>query len=87
MSTMRLRDDGKVIVTKRGRHVPVVGSHVCPDRARFHSGINDASLFTDAEFEFMRAVDRYKREKHRPYPAWSEILGILIGLGYRKSPS
>lgn len=84
MSTMRLRDGGKVIVTKRGRHVPVVGSHGCPDRARYHAGCNDAGLFTDDEREFMLAVEKYKRERHRPFPAASECLAVLVSLGYRK---
>ncbi len=84
MSTMRLRNDGRVIVTKRGKHVPVIGSHGCPDRARYHAGCNDAGLFDDDEREFMLALERFKREKHRPFPACSEVLGVLKSLGYHK---
>jgi hypothetical protein len=40
--------------------------------------------FTTDETEFMLAMDQYKREKDRPFPAWSEVLQVLKGLGYRK---
>jgi hypothetical protein len=36
------------------------------------------------ELEFLKAVDRYKRERHRPHPTWREILKVLVSLGYRK---
>ena len=38
------------------------------------------------EWEFVRAVDRYRREKRRPFPALSELLQVLKSLGYRKGP-
>ena len=34
--------------------------------------------------EFSLAMERYKREHGRPFPAWSEVLHVLLGLGYRK---
>ena len=34
--------------------------------------------------EFIQAVDRYKRKTQKAFPTWSEILGILKSLGYRK---
>lgn len=40
--------------------------------------------YTDDDREFMVAVDRYKRESHRPFPTLSELLEVLRGLGYRK---
>lgn len=40
--------------------------------------------YSDDEIEFMNAMDRYKREKRRPFPSWSEVLAVLVGLGYRK---
>ena len=43
-----------------------------------------AGEYTDAEIEFMLAVDRYKREKHRPFPTCNEILAVVLALGYRK---
>lgn len=40
--------------------------------------------YTPAQIEFMKAMDRYKREAKRPFPAWSEALDVLDALGYRK---
>ncbi len=36
------------------------------------------------QLEFMRALDKYKRDKGRPFPTSSEVLEVLKGLGYRK---
>jgi hypothetical protein len=36
------------------------------------------------EVEFMRAMDKYKRKSGRPFPTWSEVLEVLMSLGYRK---
>lgn len=40
--------------------------------------------YSDDEREFLVAVDRYKREHHRPFPSWQEVFGVLVSLGYRK---
>ncbi len=39
---------------------------------------------TDEQFEFVMAVDRYKRANNRPFPTLTEILEIVKALGYRK---
>lgn len=36
------------------------------------------------EFEFMKAMDDYKRAFGRPFPTWSEVLEVIKSLGYRK---
>ena len=36
------------------------------------------------ETDFMKAMDRYKRDNRRPFPTWSEVLEVLGSLGYRK---
>ena len=36
------------------------------------------------EIEFMQAMDEYKRASGRMFPTCSEILEVLIKLGYRK---
>ena len=36
--------------------------------------------------EFIAAIDAYKREYHRPFPGWSEILFVLKRMGYKKRP-
>jgi hypothetical protein len=40
--------------------------------------------YNDDETEFMKAMDRYKRENRRPFPTWSEVLEVLRSLGYRR---
>ncbi|MEQ9410655.1 MAG: hypothetical protein RIK87_23160 [Fuerstiella sp.] len=40
--------------------------------------------YSGAEVEFMRAMDDYKRKSGRPFPTWSEVLEVLMSLGYRK---
>lgn len=39
---------------------------------------------TDEQFEFIMAVDRYKKENQRPFPTWTEVLEVIKALGYRK---
>ncbi len=36
------------------------------------------------QFEFIMAVDEYKRLNNRPFPTWTEVLEIVKHLGYRK---
>jgi hypothetical protein len=43
--------------------------------------------YTDEEIAFMRAMDQYKRDNRRPFPTWSEVLEVLLSLGYRKVES
>ncbi|MEZ6142341.1 MAG: hypothetical protein R3B84_17420 [Zavarzinella sp.] len=40
--------------------------------------------YNEAEIEFMQAMERYKRENRRPFPTLSEVLEVLVSLGYRK---
>ncbi len=40
--------------------------------------------YSEAEIEFMKAMDDYKRSSGRMFPTCSEILEVLIKLGYRK---
>ena len=35
-------------------------------------------------FEFIMAIDEYKRINDRPFPSWSEVFEIIQYLGYRK---
>ncbi len=39
---------------------------------------------TDEQFEFVMAIDMYKRLNGRPFPTWTEVLEVLKQLGYRK---
>lgn len=40
--------------------------------------------YTDLEVEFMHAMDEYKRLSGRMFPTCSEVLEVLMKLGYRK---
>lgn len=39
---------------------------------------------TDEQFEFVMAMDEYKRANKRPFPSWTEVLEVVKYLGYRK---
>jgi len=39
---------------------------------------------SDEQFEFVMAVDEYKRKNARPFPTWTEVLEVIKALGYRK---
>ncbi len=43
--------------------------------------------YNDAEIEFMHALDRYKRASGRMFPTCSEVLEVLLSLGYEKKPA
>ncbi len=40
--------------------------------------------YNDLEIEFMHALDEYKRASGRMFPTCSEILEVIMKLGYRK---
>ena len=37
-----------------------------------------------AQFEFVMAIDDYKKINQKPFPSYTEILEIAMSLGYRK---
>lgn len=39
---------------------------------------------TPAEVEFGQAMRRYQLKYNRRFPAWSEVLDVLLSLGYRR---
>jgi len=39
---------------------------------------------SDEQFEFLMAIDEYKRANSRPFPTWTEVLEIVKALGYRR---
>ena len=38
----------------------------------------------DEQFEFLMAIDNYKKANQKPFPTWSEVLFVVKQLGYRK---
>lgn len=39
---------------------------------------------SDDQFEFVMAMDEYKRSNKKPFPSWTEVLEVVKYLGYRK---
>ncbi len=39
---------------------------------------------TDEQFDFIMAIDKYKRVNKKPFPSWTEVLDVMHALGYRK---
>ena len=42
--------------------------------------------YPDETAEFLRAAERYRAGKKRPFMTASDYLAVLLGLGYRKAP-
>jgi hypothetical protein len=40
---------------------------------------------SDEQFEFLMAIDTYKKANSRPFPTWTEVLEVIKALGYRKT--
>ncbi|MDG3002294.1 hypothetical protein [Paludisphaera mucosa] len=40
--------------------------------------------YSEAELEFMLAMDAYKQRSGRMFPTWSEVLEVIKSLGYEK---
>jgi hypothetical protein len=39
---------------------------------------------SDEQFEFLMAIDEYRRKNSRHFPTWTEVLEVIKTLGYRK---
>ena len=39
---------------------------------------------TAEQFEFLMAIDEYKKINSRPFPTWTEVLEVIKAIGYRK---
>jgi len=79
---------------RRKRNIPVVAdrrraqnaakARQASERRRLIDPTTCERDYTDDETDFMKAMDRYKRDNRRPFPTWSEVLEVLWSLGYRK---
>ena len=36
------------------------------------------------QYEFLMAIDEYKRQNAKPFPTWTEVLEVIWALGYRR---
>jgi hypothetical protein len=39
---------------------------------------------SEDQFEFLMAIEEFKRLNARPFPSWTEVLEVIKALGYRK---
>jgi hypothetical protein len=53
-------------------------------RRRFVDPTTCEREYSEAEMEFMMAMNEYKRRSGRMFPTWSEVLEVLRALGYEK---
>jgi hypothetical protein len=53
-------------------------------RRRFVDPTTSERDYTEAEMEFMLAMNEYKHQSGRMFPTWSEVLEVLRTLGYEK---
>src|SRR3954447_17044831 len=92
-STPRPSDSGGFPNDRRKRNIPVAkdrraanaaAKRASSERRRLIDPTTCERDYTDDESEFMKAMDRYKRENRRPFPTWSEVLEVLASLGYRR---
>jgi len=44
----------------------------------------EEGYMSDEQFEFLMAIDEYKRKNNRPFPTWTEVYEVIKALGYRK---
>jgi hypothetical protein len=54
-------------------------------RRRFVDPATSERDYTAAEWEFLRAIQDYKRSSGRMFPTWSEVLEVVRSLGYEKA--
>jgi hypothetical protein len=55
------------------------------NRRRFVDPTTCERDYNEAEMEFMRAMQDYKKSSGRMFPTWSEVLEVLKSLGYEKT--
>ncbi len=82
------------LIERRGgedRRQSVVDRRLCLDRRRGPGRrlsddrkTAEEGQMSDEQFEFLMAIDEYKRKNTRPFPTWTEVLEVIKALGYRK---
>ena len=64
--------------------LPVVDRRARKRRRRLIDPTTCDRPYTHDDIEFMNAMDLYKRDCHRPFPTFHDVLEVLRALGYRK---
>lgn len=77
----RVKERRRVLVDRRSgfdrRRGP--GHRRTPERRAAEEG-----EMTEEQFDFLMAIDQYKRVNQRPFPSWTEVLEVIKAIGYRK---
>jgi hypothetical protein len=55
------------------------GRRLSPERKAAEEG-----QMNGEQFDFLMAIDDYKKQNQRPFPTWTEVLEVIQALGYRK---
>ena len=72
------------VATDRRRAINAAEKRKKSERRRLIDPTTCERDYSDDETDFMKAMDRYKRDNRRPFPTWSEVLEVLRSMGYRK---
>jgi len=72
---MTLPVDDKLATELPGEHL---------EKKRRRRNERNAAMYDDEVFELLQAIDLWRRKSHRSFPAWSEVIGIMKGLGWKK---
>jgi hypothetical protein len=72
------------VATDRRRAANAAEKRRLSERRRLIDPTTCERDYSDEETDFMKAMDRYKRENRRPFPTWSEVLEVMRALGYRR---
>ncbi len=54
------------------------------EKRRRRKNERNAAMYDQDVFDLLQAIDAWRRKNDRQFPAWSEVLQILKGLGWRK---
>jgi hypothetical protein len=75
--------DGSSATTERQRRA--AAARKASERRRFIDPATCERDYSAAELEFMSAIQAYKVSSGRNFPTWSEVLEVLVELGYAKA--
>jgi len=81
----------RAVSDRRQEFIPVVverrtglDRRIESEKRRMVDPVTFEKEYNGDEVAFMNAMDQYKRSNRRPFPTWSEVLEVLVSLGYRK---
>lgn len=73
------------------RRQNVVDRRLCLDRRRGpgkrltdERKSAEQGQMSDEQFEFLKAIEKYKRQNNKQFPTWTEVLEVAKALGYRR---